>query len=124
MRDLVLLELKKVTYRGVRMSRAQRRNVAYKTPQLRARASTIYRLNSGRNVYDAGSMRGDPGVTLLGAFETPAARPKGQAARAKRLRAAGVGPAKPSKRMKAIRKARGDLQAARQSARAFITANR
>ena len=54
----------------------------------------------------------------------PAKRATGQAARKKRLAAVGIGPAKTSKRMQSITKARTDLMRARSQARAFIDANR
>ncbi len=118
------VEVKRVSYRGVRMSSAQRRAVAGADKRWKNRPDSIYSLGSGREVYSAGSMAGEPGVALRGTFKSPAKRATGQAARKKRLAAAGIGPAKPSKRLKGVEKARRDLMGARAQARAFIAANR
>lgn len=105
------LEVKKVSFRGVRMSRRQRRDAA-----TRGVTKNQLFLPKPGETYDP------DGVSI---YSGPKAkRATGQAARKKRLAAMGIGPAKPSKRMKEIQRVRSDLMGARSRARTWIDANR
>lgn len=142
------LERKSVTFRGARMSKAQRRAIgigksganawhsplggtmftrdASKLPPgagvqgVRTGLRTL-QSNSGGHVSfqrpNVTALPGLPGAMPLGG---KAKRSSGQAARAKRLKAAGVGAAKPSKRMQQMQRVRSDLTSARRNARSFI----
>lgn len=140
--DALALELKKVAFRGVRMSRAQRRRAATaRQPMYLAETSgdrvgknvRSTNLNSAPN-----SLRGyvgDAAAAYSGRYGTtsrdlsgplaPAARVNSRSSKAtaKRLAAAHSGSAKPSGRMKSIQKTRKDLVSARQRARTFINSN-
>lgn len=137
------LEVKKVTFRGVRMSRAQRRQAATASQPMYLSESDgdkvgpnvrMTHLSASPNsvmgyVGDAArAYTRRYGVTSrdLSGPLAPAARVNSRAAKAsaKRLAAMGIGPAKPSKRMKAIQRARAEFLGARGRLRDFISANR